>query len=44
MKRINTVAKDVVDSAFQVHTKLGLLINFGETLIKDGIFRIANGI
>ena len=23
MKRINTVAKDVVDSAFQVHTKLG---------------------
>jgi len=24
--------------------KLGLLVNFGENLIKDGIFRIANGI
>jgi len=24
--------------------KLGLLINFGDDLIKDGIFRIANGI
>lgn len=24
--------------------KLGLLINFGNALIKDGIFRIANGI
>lgn len=23
--------------------KLGLLVNFGENLIKDGIFRIANG-
>lgn len=24
--------------------KLGLLVNFGDELIKDGIFRIANGI
>ena len=24
--------------------KLGLLINFGSTLIKDGIFRIVNGL
>jgi len=26
------------------HKKLGLLINFGEALIKDGIVRVANGI
>ena len=26
------------------NNRLGLLINFGEPLIKDGIFRIANGL
>jgi GxxExxY protein len=26
------------------NTRLGLLINFGENLIKDGIFRVVNGL
>jgi hypothetical protein len=40
----NGIAKEIVDAAFQVHQKLGLLINFGSELIKDGIFRIVNGL
>ena len=64
----NKIAKEIVDAAYQVHTKLGksvetvapvhkkqvltylrladkrlgLLINFGAPLIKDGISRIVN--
>jgi hypothetical protein len=52
----NDVARKVVDAAFKVHKKqlltylrlsrkrLGLLINFGEALIRDGITRVVNGL
>ena len=40
----NEIAKVVVDAAYRVHTKLGLLINFGAPLIKQGISRIVNGL
>ncbi len=57
----NDISREIVDTAFQVHTKLGpglletvyevimarklgLLINFGENLIKDGISRVVNGL
>lgn len=51
----NEIAKQILDSAFRVHTKqlltqlrlsglkLGLLINFGEAHLKNGIKRIING-
>ena len=40
----NEIAKVVVDAAYCVHTKLGLLINFGAPLIKQGLSRIVNGL
>lgn len=52
----NAIARDVVDAAFKVHKKqlktylslsgkrLGLLINFGAFLIKDGIHRVVLGL
>jgi hypothetical protein len=40
----NEIAKIVVDAAFQVHKRLGLLINFGAELIRDGISRVVNGL
>ena len=52
----NEIAKEVVDAAYQIHTKLGpglfeivyevilLLINFAEELIKNGITRVVNGL
>lgn len=42
----NEIATAIVDAAFKIHTQLGpgLLINFGDELIKDGIFRIVNGL
>jgi len=42
MLKENKIAKLVVDAAYHVHTKLGLLLNFGAPLIKKGIFRIVN--
>jgi hypothetical protein len=41
----NETAKQILDAAFLVHTKLGpgLLINFGEAHLKNGIKRIING-
>ena len=41
----------MVDASFLIHTtylkltgmRLGLLVDFGEKLIKDGITRLANG-
>jgi hypothetical protein len=40
----NEIAKEIVDAAYQIHRKLGpgLLINFGEELIRDGISRVVN--
>ncbi len=38
----NEIAKIIVDAAYHIHRRLGLLINFGASLIKDGIFRVAN--
>ena len=38
----NEIAKIVVDAAFHIHKKLGLLINFGDELIRDGISRVVN--
>ncbi len=38
----NEIAKIVVDASYHIHRRLGLLINFGAALIKDGIFRVAN--
>jgi hypothetical protein len=40
----NEISKQIVDAAFKIHTKLGpgLLVNFGDALIKDGIYRIVN--
>jgi len=40
----NEISKLIVDVAYKVHTKLGLLINFNEALIKDGITRIVNNL
>lgn len=40
----NEIAKEIVDAAYYIHTRLGLLINFGEALIKDGITRMVNGL
>lgn len=40
----NEIAKVIVNVAYRVHVRLGLLINFGEVLIKDGISRVANNI
>lgn len=44
----NEISKTVVDCALRIHKelgglKLGLLINFGEALMKDGITRLING-
>jgi len=38
----NGIAKIVVDRCLKIHIKLGLLINFNEALVKDGITRIVN--
>jgi len=38
----NEIAKIIVDAAYHVHKKLGLLINFGLELIRDGISRVVN--
>ena len=47
----NELAKIVVDAACKIRKKLkltdcrlGLLINFGQDLIKDGISRVVNGL
>ena len=42
----NEIAKIIVDMAFQVHKRLGpgLLINFGDELIRDGISRVVNNL
>ena len=37
----NKIAKIVVDAAYHIQRRLGLLINFGAAMIKDGIFRVA---
>ena len=34
------LAKKIVDAAYAVHKRLGFLINFNVTLIKDGIKRM----
>jgi hypothetical protein len=39
----NGIAKQVLNPAFAVHTKLGLLINFGEAHLKNGIKRVTTG-
>jgi GxxExxY protein len=48
LKSIETVApvhkKQVLTHLRLTNLKLGLLINFGEELIKDGISRIVNGL
>lgn len=48
LKSIETVApvhkKQVLTHLRLMNLKLGLLINFGEDLIKNGISRIANGL
>ena len=40
----NEIAKQVMDAAFLIHRALGLLINFGENLIKHGFKRVVNGL
>jgi hypothetical protein len=42
----NQLSKIILDAAFKVHTKTGsgLLINFGEVHLKNGIERIVNGL
>jgi len=51
VQKENSIAKEVVDAALKLHrhfgpgiyeSRLGLLINFGENLLKDGIHRIVN--
>ena len=39
----NEIARTVVDCAVNLHMELGLLLNFGEALMKDGISRIIDG-
>lgn len=33
----NEIAKEIVDAAYHIHKKLGLLTNCGSELIRDGI-------
>ena len=40
----NEISKIIVDVAFHVHQKLGLLINFGGVLFKSNVKRIVNGL
>jgi len=42
----NEVAKQVMDAAFLIYRTLGpgLLINFGENLLKNGFKRVVNGL
>jgi len=48
----NEITEVVVDTALDIHRRdlrltnlqLGLLLNFGSVLMKDGIYRIANGL
>lgn len=40
----NELAKIIVNVAYQIHYKPGLLINFNESLIKNGITRIVNNL
>jgi hypothetical protein len=50
MHDLNRITGVIVDSAFRIHSKLGrlldyrvgLLLNFGAPLMRDGIKRIAN--
>lgn len=48
LKSVETIArvhkKQVLTYLRLTNLKLGLLINFGDELIKDGIFRIVNGL
>jgi GxxExxY protein len=48
LKSVETIApvhkKQVLTYLRLTNLKLGLLINFGDALIKDGIFRIVNGL
>ncbi len=48
LKSVDAVAlvhkKQLLTYLRLANKRLGLLVNFGETLIKDGIHRIANGI
>jgi len=40
----NEIGRIVVDSAVAVHRALGVLLNFDEALMKDGITRAVNGL
>ena len=40
----NGIAKHVRDVAFLIHRALGLLINFGENLLKHGFKRVVIGL
>ncbi len=44
--RENEIAREIVDACYRVHTGLGpgLLVNFGEARIKDGLQRVVNGL
>jgi GxxExxY protein len=48
LKSVENIApvhkKQVLTYLRLMNLKLGLLINFGDALIKDGIYRIANGL
>lgn len=42
----NEIAHEVVDAAYKIHATLGPgpLVNFGASLIKEGIVRVVNGL
>jgi hypothetical protein len=42
----NEIRKILVEAAIEVHRglKLGLVINFGERYVKEGIHRVVNGL
>lgn len=40
----NEIAGEIVDAAYRVHTGLGLLINSGAALSRDGLYRVVNGL
>jgi|GEM_PF-2759921 len=49
MKDENAISKIIVDAAIEVHRvlgglKLGRVVNFGETLLKNGVHRVVNGL
>jgi len=43
-KLANVHKKQIITYLKLTNMKLGLLINFGEALIKDGIVRVVNGL